>query len=126
MSWKQLSNDNKIAICSKSAYCSMELLDELIEEYDLYYYDTDYKRVPVVKNLENIIPEQIFDHAILAKTIYGDTYLFSNPYFDDKTITKALGAYLGSKTFKVLGKDRSYYYPNTTNLFVIDLRYFIK
>ncbi len=126
MSWKQLSDANKKIICSKCAYCSMELLDELIEEYNLYYYDEDFQKIPLLKNLEKAIPEQIFDHALLMKTIYGETYLFSNPYYDDEDITKVLSKYLGSEVFKVLGKDRSYYSPNSTNLFVIDLRYFLK
>jgi hypothetical protein len=126
MGWKQLNDKNMTEICSRCAYCSRELLDDLIQEYALFYYDDDYTRVPLLRNLKDAIPEHIFDHALLMKSISGEQYLVSNPYCDDETITKALGEYLGTKVFKVLGMHRSYYNPNSTNLFLIDLTYFTR
>lgn len=127
LSWKRLDEKNKESICSKCEYSSMALLDKLIEEYGFYNYsDDNYRELPIIENIDDEITERIFDHAITMANFSGDMYLVSTPYYDSEHITEVLSEYIGTKVFKVLGKDRSYYYPNNTNLFVINLNYFMR
>ncbi len=123
MSWKELNNKNRKEICSKCAYCSRELLDKLIKEYDFFSYNEDYLIEPLARRLDNEIFEPIIDHAFLMKNVYGETYLVSNPYYDDETIIKVLSKCIAynDDNFRILGKERSYYNPNSTNLLLINV-----
>jgi hypothetical protein len=148
MSWKTLDENIKEHIVSKCAGSSMQLLQQLIDEYNFWYY-TDFddsfpvldcigsykfrlsfvmadssnrEKFDMLRELTNSnLDERIFDHAILLKTLYGDIYIVSNPYADDEYLNATLNKYFGTNRYTVLGKDRSYYNPNNTNIFLVKL-----
>ncbi len=98
MGWKVLNDDSKKKICSKCRYSSMELLENLIDEYGFYYYSSFDNTFPILSILGSYkfklsfamedsdnkekfrlgnelrstgnlnIDNEVFDHAILLKT----------------------------------------------------------
>lgn len=150
MGWKKLNNEIKKNICSRCAYSSMELLENLISEYNFYYYSRFDDTFPILdmlgsynfklqyvmedccskdkaylqgklqlKNFDT--DKEVFDHAILLKNLFGNVYIVANPYLDDNRLDKTLNAYVGTCRYSILGKERSYYNPNKTNLFLLKI-----
>lgn len=150
MGWKTLNDEIKKNICSRCAYSSMELLEELINEYNFFYYTRFDDYFPILDMLGSYkfklqyvmedccskdkaylqgqlqsqgfdIDREVFDHAILMKTLFNDVYIISNPYLNDDSLRDILSAYVGTCRYSILGKERSYYNPNKTNIFLLKI-----
>lgn len=92
---------------------------------------SENKIVGVSPVVEKYLPESInsylhsanylFDHLTLCLSSQGNTVvLVANPYLKDSEID-VLCQRLEIRNYVVLGKDRSFYYPNVSNLVVFGL-----
>lgn len=136
MSWKKINNKKLFEATNKCDSSNIEIFKNFVNANYIISYKNGYWHGTTIKrflenggriagtkyiSLKNQIPN--IDHEHIYRNIYNDVLIVSHSYNDEDKILEQFNEWNdGSFKIDIFGKEKSWYYPNETTLFVITLK----
>jgi len=133
MSWKKINNNNLKVATRSNEFTDFNLFKEFINNNYIITYKSakwygttlhrfmeNYGRIAgrVFIDVKKLIPN--IDHEHVYRNVHGDIFIVSHTYAEKDDILESFNKWNdGFFKIEIYAKEKSWYYPNNTTLFII-------